>query len=110
VLTMRAAAHDRALAKTSHMPHLLAAALAATTPEALLQFTAGGWLDTTRVAAGDVGLWTEILMGNQLNVLTALGGLESTLADFRQAIEQGDRRRLSQLLRKGKRIRDAVGS
>ncbi|HEX7447409.1 MAG TPA: prephenate dehydrogenase/arogenate dehydrogenase family protein, partial [Pirellulales bacterium] len=45
VVEMEAAEHDRALAATSHLPHLAAAALAAATPPELLPLTAGGWAD-----------------------------------------------------------------
>jgi prephenate dehydrogenase len=60
VTTMSPAEHDKALASTSHLPHLVAAALAAATPEKLLPLAASGWRDTTRVAAGDTNLWQPI--------------------------------------------------
>ena len=50
---MTPAKHDAALAMTSHLPHLVAVALAAATPTELLPLTASGWRDTTRVAGGD---------------------------------------------------------
>src|SRR5262245_19610456 len=49
--------HDRALALTSHLPHLMAAALAGVLPPELHELTAGGFRDTTRVAAGEPSLW-----------------------------------------------------
>ena len=48
--------HDRALALTSHLPHLLASALAGILPSELHELTATGFRDTTRVAAGDPDL------------------------------------------------------
>ena len=63
VTTMSPAEHDKALAATSHLPHLVAAALAAATPEDLLPLAASGWRDTTRVAGGDPKLWQAILNG-----------------------------------------------
>ena len=53
VVNMTPARHDAALAITSHLPHLVASALAAATPTELLPLTASGWRDTTRVAASD---------------------------------------------------------
>ena len=53
VAQMTPAEHDAALAVTSHLPHLVAVALAAATPTELLPLTASGWRDTTRVAGGD---------------------------------------------------------
>jgi prephenate dehydrogenase len=102
--------HDRILAATSHAPHVIAAALAAATPEATLAFTAGGWRDTTRIAAGDPDLWADILLDNAGGVGDAMKrfavGVERLLA----AIERGDRRRLVELLTRAKETRDALGS
>ena len=108
VVTMRPRQHDQALAATSHLPHLVAAAVAAATPAQDLPLTATGWLDTTRVAAGSPLLWQEILMGNRKHVLRSLTRLEKTLAAFRKALEHDQQRTLERLLAKGKSHRDAV--
>ena len=84
--------------------------LGAATTQADLPLTAGGWRDSTRIAAGDVELWTQILADNHQNVLKSLGRFEKSLAAFRSAIERGDKRRLSELLMEAKQLRDAVGS
>src|SRR3954469_3517791 len=57
VRTMKPGDHDAALALTSHLPHIVAVALAAATRTELLPLTASGWRDTTRVAGGDPELW-----------------------------------------------------
>jgi prephenate dehydrogenase len=103
-------AHDRALALTSHLPHLLATALAGTLPAELHDLTATGFRDTTRVAAGDPGLWAGIFTQNQAAVLDGLGRLEARLADFRRALDAGDAAALIDLLDQGKKVRDALGS
>jgi prephenate dehydrogenase len=110
VVDMSAAAHDRAVATTSHAPHLIASAIAAATPEEYVTLTAGGWLDTTRIAAGDPELWRQILLSNRANVLASLERFEQALAAMRSAIEGSAGEDLEQLLREGKRIRDAVAS
>jgi prephenate dehydrogenase len=110
VMMMSPAAHDRALAATSHLPHLVAAALARMTSEEDLPLTAGGWRDCTRIAGGEAELWSQILSDNRENVLKAIGRFEKSLAGFRSAIERGDARRLQQLLKEAKQRRDAVGS
>jgi prephenate dehydrogenase len=110
VMIMSPAAHDRALAATSHLPHVVAAALARLTAAENLPLAAGGWRDCTRIAAGDAELWSQILLDNRDNVLKAIGKLEKSLAGFRLAIERDDARRLHQLLKEAKQRRDAVGS
>lgn len=110
VLVMSPAEHDKALATTSHVPHMVAAALAQMTPAELLPLTAGGWRDTTRIAAGDSGLWTEILLENRDSVLRSLGKFEKTLAAFRTALENRQAARVTKLLSEAKQHRDALGS
>ncbi|MFM9059977.1 MAG: prephenate dehydrogenase [Planctomycetaceae bacterium] len=102
--------HDRILAGTSHAPHLIAAALAAATPAAARSFTAGGWRDTTRIAAGDPELWADILLDNAAAVAVAMSRFAASAERLLAAIERGDRRRLVDLLARAKESRDALGS
>jgi prephenate dehydrogenase len=102
--------HDQVLAATSHLPHLVASALAAATLPEQLPLTATGWADTTRIAGGDPDLWQQILLGNRQQVLSALGRFESLLGQMRQAITAGDVSKLKDLLAEGKQRRDAVGN
>ena len=102
--------HDKLLAATSHAPHLIAAAIALATPAAARQFTAGGWRDTTRIAAGDPELWADILLDNAAQVAKALARIATGAEKMLAAIESGDRRRLMTLLARAKEERDAVGS
>ena len=112
VTWMTPAAHDEALAMTSHLPHLLASALAAATPRHLLPLAASGWRDTTRVAGGDPQLWQPIFVTNRQHVLDALDRLSQVTANLREALEQGDYETLTEILQaaaKTKRDRDALG-
>jgi prephenate dehydrogenase len=101
--------HDRALALTSHLPHLLAAALAGILPPELHVLTASGFRDTTRIAAGDPALWSAIFAHNRPALRSALSRLEERLEDFRTAIEEADTARLHDLLAHAKEVRDALG-
>ena len=76
---MSPVAHDRTLAATSHLPHLMASVLAASTPAQVLPYVATGWLDTTRIAAGDVQLWEQIVMQNRGHMLKSLEKFEKVL-------------------------------
>lgn len=110
VVKMSADEHDRAVAVTSHLPHLAASMLAAATPEHLLSLTGAGWRDTTRVAAGDPTLWQQILLTNREHVLLSLEQFAMIVAQFRAALDAADRKALERLLAEAKRIRDAVAS
>jgi prephenate dehydrogenase len=102
--------HDAAIATTSHLPHVVAAALAAATPTPLLPLAASGWCDTTRVAAGSVELWLQILAENRSHVLATLKDFSRTLDQWAEALDAGDDMRLAALLTAGKKKRDALGN
>jgi prephenate dehydrogenase len=110
VVPMSADEHDRTLAATSHLPHLVAAAIAGATPERYVTLTASGWQGTTRIAAGDPLLWRQIMLANRTNLLASLDRFATLLADWRAALDAGDAVELERLLTEAKRIRDAVGS
>ncbi len=110
VTRMSPHAHDAAVATISHVPHIAASALALGTPQELISLVGGGWLDTTRVAAGDVELWRQILTQNRTHVLQSLAEFEKTLASFRVALARGDNAELTRLLEQGKTRRDAVAN
>jgi prephenate dehydrogenase len=101
-------AHDRAVAYSSHLPHLAASALAGVLPPDAADLAANGFRDTTRVAAGDPALWEAILDANRAEVLAALARLDGRLADFRRALESGDRDAVRALLAAGQRARTAI--
>jgi prephenate dehydrogenase len=102
--------HDRALALTSHLPHLIASALAGVLPPELYELTATGFCDTTRVAAGDPSIWTGIFEQNRAAVLEALSRLGARLGQFEGALRAGDPVLINALLAQGKKVRDALGN
>lgn len=110
VRVMDPAEHDRALALTSHVPHLLAAALAGTLPPEYRELAATGFRDTTRIAAGDPALWTAIFQHNRDGVLAQLALVEENLACYRQALARQDWAAVETLLAQAKKVRDALGS
>lgn len=102
--------HDRAVAMISHLPHVVASALSASVSQTDLDLAATGWRDTTRIAAGDVDLWKQILTQNREHVLAALDEFQEVLGNFHKALEQNDDARLVKLLALGKKHRDALGN
>ncbi len=110
VQVMNPEEHDQALAVTSHLPHLLAAALAGLLRPELQELTASGFRDTTRIAAGDPSLWTGIFAQNRLAVLDALERLQGQLNLFHKALRDSNWTALGELLAQAKKVRDALGS
>lgn len=103
-------AHDAVLAATSHVPHAAAFALAASVADEDWPLSAGGLRDTTRIAASDPELWSQILLTNRDEVLKSLERYQQSLDGLRDALRQGDKTRLLELLQEAKRKRDAVGN
>jgi prephenate dehydrogenase len=102
--------HDRAVAEVSHVPHLVASALAAATDPQFLPLAASGWRDTTRVAAGDPELWQQIFSENRPHVLQSLAGFEKVLSALRKALEEDNAAEMARILMAGKDKRDTLGS
>jgi len=90
VLEMDTQSHDDALALTSHLPHAVAAALAASVPSELLHLAAGAYRDGTRVANADAALWAGILRENRNAVRAALASFQDQLNACRAALESDD--------------------
>ncbi|HUG90817.1 MAG TPA: prephenate dehydrogenase/arogenate dehydrogenase family protein [Planctomycetaceae bacterium] len=109
VLEMPADEHDAALARTSHLPHVAAAALADAVPPDLYELAGTGFRDTTRIAAGSPDLWVGILLDNAESLLAALDAYAERFQDFREAVARRDAARLRQLLGVAKQNRDALG-
>jgi prephenate dehydrogenase len=110
VIRMSPREHDQQIAMISHLPHVLAALLAAGTTADLLPLAGPGWLDTTRVAAGDVQLWRQIFQQNKVQVLKSVDKFGQLLTSFREALDKDDMEKITRLLETGKQNRDAVGN
>lgn len=89
VRQMTPQAHDEAVAQVSHLPHLVAAALAGLPDAAAHECAGPGWRDMTRLAAGPPDLWTEILSHNRGPVTDALRRMISRLHDALALLETG---------------------
>ena len=105
-----AATHDEQLAWTSHLPQSVASALAVTLAEHGLRggsYGPGG-RDTTRLAASDPELWTDILLSNRDAVLGALGAMGGSLARLAAVVEQRDAAALRDFLARGATFRRGI--
>jgi len=79
--------HDRRLADISHLPHALAAALISVQDDPTLALAGKGFLDVTRIAAGDGALWRDILIDNRDNVRQSIAKLQQELEMLQSLLE-----------------------
>ncbi|MFC3996596.1 prephenate dehydrogenase [Nocardiopsis sediminis] len=112
-VTLEAAAHDRAVALVSHAPHVAASAVAARLlggDETALALAGQGVRDVTRIAAGDPGLWLEILRHNPAPVAGVLEEISADLAEAATALRGGTpgEPAVHGLLSRGRRGRDRI--
>lgn len=103
VVECSAAAHDRKIALTSQLAHLVSSAyIRSEEAPSSLGFTGGSFQDMTRVALLDETLWTELFFLNRDELLCETDGLIARLKEYRNALAMGDEDRMEQLLRLGK--------
>ena len=101
--------HDKMIAFTSQMPHILSNAFIKS-PTALKHkgFSAGSYKDMTRVAWLDPDMWTELFLENGDNLASEIDGLIARLGEYSAAIKAQDAAALRALLDDGRRIKQEV--
>ena len=102
--------HDRMIAFTSQLPHVLACAyvLSPSCPNHN-GFSAGSYRDVSRVANINAKLWSELVLENREPLVQELEILNENLTNLFDAVRAGDRERLAQLLEKGHSVKQALG-
>ena len=114
VISVDADAHDEAVAIVSHVPHVAAAALvdlaAAHSGEhgELLRLAAGGFKDTTRIAAGSADLWTGICIDNAVALVEGLEELRERLGTFEGLVRSRDAQAIRRWLEGAAEVRLAL--
>ncbi len=104
-----AAEHDKMIAFTSQMPHLISNAyIKSPTSLSHKGFSAGSYKDLTRVAWLNPQMWSELMLTNQENMLSELDFFIDSLLKYRAAIAERDSDTLSQLLLEGKLRKEEV--
>lgn len=101
--------HDRMIAFTSQMPHVLSNAfIKSPTARQHKGFSAGSYKDLTRVAWLNAPMWSELFLENRDNLLFELNTYLDSLTAYRDALEAGDGERLTALLEAGKKAKEDV--
>ncbi len=114
VISVDAKEHDEAVAIISHVPHVTASALVnlakghAGQGDDMLRLAAGGFKDTTRIAAGSPELWTGICLDNREAITEAIEELQSVLGDFADRLARQDSEGIMQWLTQAADIRRAL--
>jgi cyclohexadieny/prephenate dehydrogenase len=107
--------HDRILAITSHLPHLIAYTIVGTADDLgghlnseVLKYAAGGFRDFTRIAASDPTMWRDIFMSNKEAVLEVLQRFQEDLFYLQRAIRWDEGDKLFELFNRTRDIRRAL--
>ena len=127
VETMDADHHDRVLAVTSHLPHLIAYTIVATVSDLeeqlnreaaadktlvetneVIRYSAGGFRDFTRIAASDPEMWRDVFLNNREAILEMLGRFSENLTALQRAIRWGEGETLEALFRRTREFRRGI--
>lgn len=107
--------HDKVLAITSHVPHLIAYNIVGTardleevTKSEVIKFSAGGFRDFTRIAASNPTMWRDVFLNNKDAVLEMLGRFSEDLTALQRAIRWDDGETLYNMFEKTRRIRRQI--
>ena len=109
IILCSAEEHDKKIAVTSQLAHIVSNAYVKSKQVSKCEgFTGGSFQDMTRIAGVDEKIWTELYFANQENVLTELNGLIFHLTEYRDALQDGEKEKLSNCLKEGRQIREKI--
>ena len=115
VVSMPADHHDKVLAITSHVPHLIAYTIVGTATDLeeslkseVIKFSAGGFRDFTRIAASDPVMWRDVFLNNREAVLEMLQRLTEDIFALQRAIRWGESEKLQDLFTRTRAIRRSI--
>ena len=107
--------HDKVLALTSHLPHLIAYTIVSTAVNLesqlkndVIRFSASGFRDFTRLSASDPVMWRDVFINNDEAVLEMLQRFSEDLSDLQRAIRWGERDKLESLFQRTREIRRSI--
>jgi cyclohexadieny/prephenate dehydrogenase len=115
VVTMDPEHHDKVLAMTSHLPHVIAYTIVGRATDLedslkseVIKFSAGGFRDFTRIAGSDPVMWRDIFLNNREAVLEMLQRFSEDLTALQRAIRWGEGEKLEELFSRTRAIRRSI--
>ena len=107
--------HDKIMAMTSHLPHLIAFTIVSTANQLekdikndVIRFSATGFRDFTRLASSDPIMWRDIFINNKSSVLEILSRFKNDLKFMQKIIKENDGKTLYNFFKKTKQIRSKI--
>ena len=107
--------HDRILAITSHLPHLIAYTIVGTASDLetdlkndVIKYSASGFRDFTRIASSNPIMWRDIFLNNSEAVLEMLQRFNEDLSDLQKAIRKKDGKKLESFFSRTRKIRKKI--
>ena len=107
--------HDYVLSLTSHLPHAVAYSIVKTAisdddkfKDDIIQYSAGGLRDFTRIAASDPLMWKDIFIDNSENILKVLDNYSKNLEEIKSAIKNKDSKKLLEIFSSTKKVRKEI--
>ena len=107
--------HDYVLSLTSHLPHAVAYSIVKTAisddnkfKDDVIQYSAGGLRDFTRIAASDPLMWKDIFIDNSENILKVLDNYSKNLEEIKSAIKNKDSKKLLEIFSSTKKVRKEI--
>ena len=114
IILMNAVNHDKIFSITSHLPHLIAYNLIKTAQDSqkmqrknLIQYSAGGLRDFSRIAASNEVMWRDIFFNND-NIIKAINLFSKNLNSFKKIIQKKNNKKLLSRLANSKRVRKQI--
>ena len=115
IILMNSKDHDRVFSITSHLPHLIAYNLIKTAQDFqkkdkknLIQFSAGGLRDFSRIAASNEIMWRDIFFNNKKNMISAINKFSKNLNSFKKNIQNLEDKNLTKKLTNSKKVRKQI--
>ena len=115
VILMNLLEHDKIFSITSHLPHLIAYNLIKTAQDFqkkdkknIIQFSAGGLRDFSRIAASNEIMWRDIFFNNKKNMISAINIFSKNLNSFKKNIQNSEDKDLRKKLLNSKKVRKQI--